>query len=63
MASCSEMKKDQVYVCGECGLELQVVGECRDADKDAAECGCHDEDEKEPCELSCCGRELTLKQG
>jgi hypothetical protein len=57
------MKKGEVYVCGECGLELQVVSECRDADKDAAECGCHDEDEKEPCELSCCGRELTLKQG
>jgi predicted SprT family Zn-dependent metalloprotease len=31
MTNCHEMKKGEVYVCSECGLELQVVKECKDS--------------------------------
>ena len=29
MASCKEMKEGQIYECKECGLQLQVVNECK----------------------------------
>ena len=32
MAKCNELKMGQVYICPDCGVELQVVKEC-------AECG------------------------
>ncbi len=47
---CSEMKLGQVYVCGDCGLELKVVKEC---DCEEGSCSCSD--------LECCGGTLTLK--
>jgi hypothetical protein len=53
MASCSEMKVGEVYVCEDCGLELQVLKSC--ADSDAGACSC-----SEP--LSCCGQQLVLKK-
>jgi len=53
MVSCSDMKKGDIYVCPDCGLELQVVNEC------AEKCGCHTT--TEPCGFSCCGKELVKK--
>ena len=47
---CSDMKIGQVYVCGDCGLELKVVKEC---DCDEESCSCSD--------LQCCGGGLKLK--
>ncbi len=55
MASCSEVKVGQVYVCPDCGIELKVVKECKECADDAA-CAC-DVD----CELECCGKPLGLK--
>jgi hypothetical protein len=52
MASCSEMKAGEVYVCAACGLELQVLKSC--ADNEEGSCSC-----AEP--VSCCGEPLTLK--
>ena len=48
MANCSDMKKDEVYVCEECGMEVKIMKDC--------ECG-----EDEDCGLMCCGAELTKK--
>ncbi|HHS13353.1 MAG TPA: hypothetical protein ENN03_06240 [bacterium] len=59
MTNCHSMKKGEVYICEECGLELEVVKECRDSGKPAESCGCHDHGD--PCSLSCCGCELRKK--
>lgn len=60
MASCHEMKKGEIYTCPDCGLELQVVSECKDAGNDGA-CACGGEDEHEHCNISCCGKPLVKK--
>jgi hypothetical protein len=59
MLSCSEMKKGQVYRCKECGLELQVVKECKDCGKPASDCGCQPKTSR--CAFSCCGKDLAIK--
>ena len=56
MADCHEMKLGQVYVCEDCGLELQVVKECAECGKPSEECGC-----AEHCTFECCGKPLALK--
>lgn len=55
--NCHEMHKGQVYVCKECGLELEVVAECESCGTDPDTCECD-----EPCTFRCCGEELTLKE-
>ncbi len=52
MASCSEMKTGEVYVCEDCGLEIQVLKSCADNEEGSCSCG-------EP--VSCCGEPPTLK--
>ncbi len=47
-------------MCHECGLELQVVKECRSAGEPVEQCSCHYE--YDPCTFFCCGKELTLKK-
>jgi hypothetical protein len=54
------MRKDEIYVCSDCGLELKVVQQCRDTGKEGQTCGC--EDDREPCAISCCGKELIRKR-
>jgi hypothetical protein len=39
MPSCEEMEKGQVYECAECGLQLQVVSECKTCGTSPG-CGC-----------------------
>jgi len=56
MPNCHEMRKGQVYACEGCGLELEVVKECKECGTPAEECGC------EPCTFICCGKELKLKE-
>jgi len=56
MAHCHDMKKGEIYMCSDCGLELQVVKECREADEPAESCSCT------PCQFVCCGEELMKKQ-
>ena len=55
MPNCHEMKKGNLYVCEECGLELEVAKECEEYGI-STKCGC------EPCTFICCGRELRLKE-
>ena len=59
MPSCHDMKKGEIYVCKDCGLELQVVRECKDAGSPAEDCACHAEGN--PCTFSCCGGDLVKK--
>jgi predicted nucleic acid-binding Zn ribbon protein len=53
------MKKGQIYYCDDCGLELQVVKECKNADTPVEECECCKEND--PGTFSCCGMELKKK--
>ena len=53
MASCSEMKVGEVYVCEDCNLEIQVIHSCAESEDGA--CACSES-------LSCCGGPLVLKQ-
>jgi hypothetical protein len=57
MINCHEMRKGQVYYCEGCGLELQVISECKSCGTPAEECEC-----PEPCTFQCCGQSLKLKQ-
>jgi hypothetical protein len=45
----------ETYICKDCGLEMQVIHECKDKGKSEDESGCP------PCNLSCCGHPLELK--
>jgi hypothetical protein len=38
MASCSEMKAGEVYVCKDCNLEIQVVRSCAESEEGACAC-------------------------
>jgi hypothetical protein len=53
MASCSEMKVGEVYVCEDCNLEVQVLRTC--ADSEEGSCACAES-------LMCCGAQMTLKK-
>jgi len=53
------MKKGEVYVCGDCGIELQVIKECKEAGTSSENCDCHAD--ADPCTFSCCGKELQKK--
>jgi hypothetical protein len=55
MANCHEMQRGQIYVCEGCGLQLEVVGECKECGADT--CGC-----ATPCTFECCGEPLKLKE-
>ncbi len=59
MSSCHEMKKGEIYVCGDCGMELQVISECMEVGTPEEECACHDADD--PCSIECCGKPLVKK--
>jgi hypothetical protein len=59
MPSCHEMRMGEVYACPECGLELKVVKECKDAGTSAEDCACHVEGD--PCTFSCCGGDMVKK--
>ena len=59
MPSCHDMKNGEVYVCPDCGIELQVIKECKDVGTPAESCDCQATDA--PCTFSCCGKELVRK--
>jgi hypothetical protein len=55
MPSCEEMKKGQIFMCKDCGLEIQVVKECKACGTGSSDCGC-------PCNFTCCEKELVMKK-
>jgi hypothetical protein len=57
MSNCHEMKKGEIYTCGDCGIELQVIKECSDAGEDA--CGCSDKGDSGG--FTCCNKPLVKK--
>ena len=54
MASCHTMKKGDIYACKDCGLEVQVIKQCKDFGIPPEESSCCDTPEE--CELTCCGK-------
>lgn len=56
MSNCHEMKRDEVYVCEGCGVELKVVKECCEDETEGQVCVCT------PCEISCCDKPLKKKE-
>jgi hypothetical protein len=56
MASCHDMRMDEVYECKECGLQVKVIKECEEVGTPAETCECG------PCVIGCCGEELTKKE-
>ncbi len=55
MSCCSELKKNEVWACADCGLEVKIVKECDCLTEAAKAC--------KPSEcLSCCDKPLTLKK-
>ena len=56
MANCHEMKLGQVYSGEDCGLQLEVVEECKECGTDT--CGC-----AAPCTFECCGEPLKPNKG
>ncbi len=56
MTDCHDMKKGQVYMCEDCGLELTVTKECEECEDTIEACGCA------PCKFICCGEPLALKE-
>lgn len=55
MTKCHELKKDQIYHCPDCGLELKVIKEC----KETSTHKCHADDSG--CSFKCCGKSLKKK--
>jgi len=60
MPGCGDMKKGEVYYCEECGLELKVMKECKEASEGSDSCGCDTEAET-CCEIMCCDKPLSKK--
>jgi len=56
MTGCHEMKLGSTYMCKECGIELKVMKECKEANLPPDQCKCA------PCTLVCCGEELVRKE-
>ena len=51
MATCAQMRKGDIYACPDCDVELQVIKECADEGKCAAD----------QCKLTCCDKEMELR--
>jgi hypothetical protein len=55
MAGCHDMKKNELWTCPDCGLELRVEKECDQAGMPADQCK-----HETPC-LVCCDKPLVRK--
>ncbi len=55
MPKCHDLKKDEIYGCGHCKLELQVLKECECSDS-TQDCACYNEPNS--CSFICCGNEM-----
>ena len=60
MPSCHDMKKGDIYMCEECGLELQVIKECHDDELHEGDCACNDP-QSNACVFKCCDLEMVHK--
>ena len=56
MVSCNEMKVGEIYVCADCGLEMEVKKGCNCDDH------CHEGQEGACCDFQCCGKPMELKK-
>lgn len=56
MAQCHQMKVGEIYMCKDCGLELQVVKSCVEEEAPEESCSCT------PCQFVCCDQDLVKKE-
>jgi hypothetical protein len=57
MVTCNLMKKGDIYMCKECGIQIQVLEECDKAKISSYECS-----SGSGCSFTCCGEDLVKKQ-
>ena len=55
--NCNEMKKGEIYVCDDCGIELQVIKECEHSEEEGAACHAGGD-----CGFTCCDKPLRKKK-
>jgi hypothetical protein len=61
MPTCHDLQLNQVYTCPDCGLEVTVTRECRDARQHDQHSDCCNPGSDKECVLVCCGRPLQKK--
>lgn len=54
MSHCHDMKEGDIYVCSDCGLQIEVIKECRDFEPSQGECSCNE------CRFICCNEYMKL---
>jgi len=59
MLNCQEMKNGDIYKCEDCGMEIQVIKQCKDFGTSTDKCTCATSESH--CTLSCCGKDLIKK--
>jgi hypothetical protein len=57
MVTCNQMKKGEIYMCEECGLQIQVIEECDTSRISSYECA-----SGTGCSFTCCGEGLVKKE-
>jgi hypothetical protein len=57
MVTCNLMKKGDIYMCRECGIQIEVLEECDKAKISSYECS-----SGSGCSFTCCGEDLVRKQ-
>lgn len=58
MASCGDMKVGEVYVCSDCGFEVEVKKSCNCKPEEP----CHPAQKDDCCDFQCCGKPMELKK-
>lgn len=58
MATCHDLRLNEVYGCPDCGLEITVSKECTDARDHAKATDCCNPGSAKECVLTCCGHPL-----
>ena len=56
---CNDMKVGEVYACGNCGIELEVIKNCNHEGHDQCCDSCADE--SADCNFTCCGADMVKK--
>jgi hypothetical protein len=55
MPKCHDLKRDEVYGCQQCKLEMKVIREC-ECDDSSEACACYTQPDS--CVFTCCNEEM-----
>ena len=56
MPHCHDMKEGDIFVCLDCGLQIEVIKECKDYEPSKGECSCNE------CRFICCDEYMKLEK-